>query len=274
MATMEPGFELYLEKIPPYRRLTPTEERALVMSARKGDLRARETLVCQCLRLVLSVSRRFLGRGLPLMDLVQEGNQGLLLAVDRFDPDRGIRFSTYAVWWIRQAVLRGLGNDRRLIRIPLLVNDRAVRLLKTARLLEIRLGSPPSHDQLADALGWSVDTIREMLRWTQSPLSLDAAARPGSDTTLGEMIPENREDPILDQIQATRKLAALEVRLSDLSPREAGILRRRFGLHGTLPETLEQIGNSIGVTKERVRQIEKKALRKLSETCQDLLEDA
>jgi RNA polymerase primary sigma factor len=234
-----------------------------IEASRSTRENARNELVRSNLRLVMSIARRYRDRGVPLADLVQEGNIGLMRAVDKFDHTLGFKFSTYATWWIRQSVTRALMSQARTIRVPVHVHDTLSRVLKMRRALGRELTREPTHEELAKALELSPDALRQILRHFETPLSLDAPIHDDADTTLVDRVEDpNADDPLspvaIDELVGTARQA-----LAQLPEREAYVLRRRFGLGCREAETLEQIGRELDVTRESVRQIQLRALRRL-----------
>jgi RNA polymerase sigma factor (sigma-70 family) len=253
----------YFAEIARIPLLSREEEIALARRVQRGDEAARATLTESNLRLVVQIARRYLNRGLPLPDLIEEGNLGLIRAVEKFDPDRGTRFSTYAVWWIRQAVTRALANHARTIRLPVHVGVLLARHARERDRLTQVLGRAPTPDELAAALGTTVEDVQELEQVRQHPVSLDApvgeAQTPLADTVADESAAEPGE--LARSLLSQR--ADLVSALDDLAVNERQVLRRRFGLDGEETETLEAIGKRLGYTRERVRQLEKGGLRKL-----------
>lgn len=244
--TSRANLRVYLKEIGPIPLLGRAEEAELARRTHAGDEAAKARLTEANLRLVVQVARRYLNRGLPLLDLIEEGNLGLLRAVEKFDPVRGVRFSTYAAWWIRQAIVRALANHARMIRLPVHVELLLGRYTKEQERLSQALGRRPTPAELAAALGWSVDQLEELEQIRQPPAPLAAAADPGQAT--GAFF---------------RSRADLVSVLDDLAASERAVLRHRFGLEGDEPETPEALGRRLGLTRERVRQIEAAGLRKL-----------
>jgi len=260
--TSRANLATYFTEIARIPLLGREEEVALARRVQAGDEAAKTRLTEANLRLVVQVARRYLNRGLPLPDLIEEGNLGLLRAVEKFDPERGTRFSTYAVWWIRQAVTRALANHARTIRIPVHVGLLLARYRREQERLTQKLGRTPSHEELAAALDTTVNEIHELDQIRQAPLSLDAPV--GDDgTPLSELVRDDSEDPAATARSLLREREDLVAALDDLAANERTVLRRRFGLDGAGGETLDAIGKSLGYTRERVRQIEKAGLRKL-----------
>jgi RNA polymerase primary sigma factor len=240
----------------------PKEQAALTEVVQDG-LEAREHLICANSRLVISVAKRYMGCGVPFLDLIQEGNIGLMHAVGKFDYRRGHKFSTYATWWIRQAVTRAIAEQSRTIRLPVHMSDQVNRLLRTNHRLMQELGREPTSGELAGAMEISPRKVEEMMRIARHPLSLETPANDEGESVLGDFI-EDEDSPTLDEVTTASMLQMLlREALLDLSPREARILRLRYGLVDGETSTLDKIGKKLGVTRERVRQIEISALSRL-----------
>ena len=261
--TSRANLRVYLREIARIPLLTREQEQELGRRIRAGDEQAKARLVEANLRLVVQVARRYANRGLPLPDLIEEGNLGLLRAVEKYEPERSTRFSTYAVWWIRQAIVRALANQARTIRLPVHVELLLGRYAREENRLVQALGRAPTTAELAQALGMSLEQVQELEEIRQQqPLPLDAPAGEGQGR-LGDLVADPSPGPseaVGALLRARTDLASV---LDDLAANERAVLRRRFGLEGDEPETLEAIGRRMGLTRERVRQIEAGGLRKL-----------
>ena len=254
---------VYLGEISRIPLLSRAEEHELAMRVRAGDEAAKQRMIEANLRLVVQIARRYRNRGLPLPDLIEEGNLGLLRAVDKFDPDRGTRFSTYATWWIRQAVVRALANQARTIRLPVHVELLLSRYVREQRRLTQTLGRTPTPADLAAALGITEEEVEELDEVRQQPVSLDAPVGGERQSTLGDLIADRTADPAGSFVSLFQNRTELVSVLDDLAANERTVLRRRFGLEGDPPETLETIGQRLTLSRERVRQIEAAGIRKL-----------
>jgi RNA polymerase primary sigma factor len=259
--TSRANLGVYLREIGRIALLTRDEELALGRRVQAGDEQAKQRLIEANLRLVVQVARRYLNRGLPLPDLIEEGNLGLIRAVEKFDPERGLRFSTYATWWIRHAVVRALANQARVIRLPVHVEMLLGRHAKEQQRLAQVLGRPPTTAELAQALGITQAQVEELEEIRQRPVSLETPA--GEQGRVADFVADPSADPSERLTTLFRERADLATVLDDLAENERRVLRRRFGLEGSEPETLEAIGRQLKLTRERVRQIEASALRKL-----------
>ncbi|SHE29926.1 RNA polymerase, sigma 70 subunit, RpoD [Caldanaerobius fijiensis DSM 17918] len=254
---------MYLKEIGKIPLLTPEEEIELAKRIEKGDEEAKKRLTEANLRLVVSIAKKYVGRGMLFLDLIQEGNLGLLKAVEKFDYRKGYKFSTYATWWIRQAITRAIADQARTIRIPVHMVETINKLIRVSRQLLQQLGREPSAEEIAKEMDMSVDKVREIMKIAQEPVSLETPIGEEEDSHLGDFIPD-------DDIPAPAEAAAftllkeqlMEV-LDTLTPREEKVLRLRFGLDDGRARTLEEVGKEFNVTRERIRQIEAKALRKL-----------
>ena len=258
---------MYLREIGKIPLLSLEKETELAEKAMQGDQRAKDKMAEANMRLVVSIAKRYSGRGLELLDLIQEGNTGLLRAVDKFDPSKGFKFSTYATWWIRQAITRAIADQARTIRIPVHMVETINKLMRTSRRLTQELNREPTNQELAKEMDMDVEKIEYIQKIKQDITSLDAGVgrdgEEGEESTLGDFIED--EDTASPEESATVQLLKEQVReiLSTLSDRERKILEMRFGLNGTKSHTLEEVGLEFAVTRERIRQIEAKALMKL-----------
>ena len=253
----------YLKEIGRVPLLTAGQEMALAKAARAGDAEARRALSEANLRLVVSVAKRYAGRGLPFLDLIQEGNIGLIKAAEKFDCDRGFRFSTYATWWIRQAITRAIADQARTIRIPVHMVETINKVKKVSSQLLHEYGHDPSAEEIAERLDMPVDKVREIMRVAQEPVSLETPIGEEEDSHLGDFIPDDDAPVPAEAASQTLLKEQLADVLKTLTPREEKVLRLRFGLEDGRPRTLEEVGKEFNVTRERIRQIEAKALRKL-----------
>ncbi len=259
---------LYLSEIGFSPLLTADEEKHYSRLALKGDESARKKMIECNLRLVVKIARRYLNRGLALLDLIEEGNLGLIRAVEKFDPERGFRFSTYATWWIRQTIERAIMNQTRTIRLPIHVVKEINIYLRAARHLSQTLDHEPSTEEIADMLDKPISEVKRMLGLNERVASVDTPMGRDADNSLLDAIPdENNTDPVT-LLQDNDVKANLDNWLEQLSDKQREVVERRFGLHGYDVSTLEEVGNTIGVTRERVRQIQLEALKKL----RDILE--
>lgn len=255
---------LYLREIGKIPLLKPDEELALAQKVVAGDLRAKDKMAEANMRLVVSIAKRYVGRGLDLLDLIQEGNTGLLRAVEKFDPDKGFKFSTYATWWIRQAITRAIADQARTIRIPVHMVETINKLLRTQRRLTQELNREPTNEEIAKEMEIDVEKVEHIMKIKQDISSLDASVRDDEeDSVLGDFIED--EDTVTPEESATGQLLKEHVKdmLGALSEREQKILKLRFGLEDGRSHTLEEVGQEFNVTRERIRQIEAKALAKL-----------
>ncbi len=254
---------MYLKEIGRVDLLTPEEEVELARRAMNGDEKAKRDLAEANLRLVVSIAKRYVGRGMLFLDLIQEGNLGLIKAVEKFDYRKGFKFSTYATWWIRQAITRAIADQARTIRIPVHMVETINKLIRVSRQLLQTLGRDPTAEEIAEEMGLDVERVREIIKISQDPVSLETPIGEEEDSHLGDFI-EDQDAPAPAEAASFMLLKEqLEEVLDTLTPREERVLRLRFGLEDGRARTLEEVGKVFGVTRERIRQIEAKALRKL-----------
>jgi len=256
---------MYLNEIGFSPLLTAEEEVYYARLAQKGDEAGRRRMIVSNLRLVVKIARRYIHRGLALLDLIEEGNLGLIRAVEKFDPERGFRFSTYATWWIRQTIERAIMNQTRTIRLPIHVVKELNGYLQAARRLAQSLDHEPNAEEIADLLNKPLQDVKRMLKLNERVTSVDVPIGKNSDKTLIDAIADERNPDPSDQLQDEDVLANLEIWIAQLSDKQREVVERRFGLHGYKISTLEEVGNEIGVTRERVRQIQMDALKRLRE---------
>ena len=254
---------MYLKEIGKVPLLSPDEEIELAKKIELGDEEAKKKLAESNLRLVVSIAKRYAGRGMQLLDLIQEGNLGLIKAVEKFDYRKGYKFSTYATWWIRQAITRAIADQARTIRIPVHMVETINRLVRIQRQLVQKLGREVTPEELAKELDMPVDRVREIMKISQDPVSLETPIGEEEDSHLGDFIQDNNVEVPADAATYTLLHEQLMDVLSTLTEREQKVLRLRFGLDDGRPRTLEEVGRQFNVTRERIRQIEAKALRKL-----------
>ncbi len=261
--TIDDPVKVYLKEIGRVPLLTSDEEIELAVRIAEGDVEAKQRLSEANLRLVVSIAKRYLGRGMQFLDLIQEGNLGLIKAVDKFDYTKGFKFSTYATWWIRQAITRAIADQARTIRIPVHMVETINKVKKVQSQLLHQNGHEPSADEIAAEIDMPVDKVREIMRVAQEPVSLETPIGEEEDSHLGDFIPDNDAPAPADAASHTMLREQLSDVLSTLTTREAKVLRLRFGLDDGRSRTLEEVGKEFNVTRERIRQIEAKALRKL-----------
>ena len=262
IATDDP-VRMYLKEIGKVPLLTPEEEQDLARRMSEGDDLARQKLTEANLRLVVSIAKRYVGRGMLFLDLIQEGNLGLMKAVEKFDYTKGYKFSTYATWWIRQSITRAIADQARTIRIPVHMVETINKVVRASRQLLQELGHDPSAEEIAEALGMPADKVRDILKIAQEPVSLETPIGEEEDSHLGDFISdEGASEPSEAASQSLLNEALLEV-MDTLTEREQRVLKLRFGLEDGRTRTLEEVGKEFNVTRERIRQIEAKALRKL-----------
>ncbi|MGN0536809.1 MAG: RNA polymerase sigma factor RpoD [Acutalibacteraceae bacterium] len=255
--------KIYLKEIGNVALLTPDEEMDLAIRVSNGDVNAKKRLSEANLRLVVSIAKRYLGRGMQFLDLIQEGNLGLIKAVDKFDYTKGFKFSTYATWWIRQAITRAIADQARTIRIPVHMVETINKVKKASSQLLHQNGHEPTANEIAEVLNMPADKVREIMRVAQEPVSLETPIGEEEDSHLGDFIPDDDAPAPQDSASHTLLKEQLSDVLSTLTPREERVLRLRFGLEDGRSRTLEEVGEVFNVTRERIRQIEAKALRKL-----------
>lgn len=255
--------KMYLKEIGQYSLLTFEEEIDLAKKYEKGDLKAREKLIKSNLRLVVSIAKKYLGRRLSFLDLIQEGNQGLIKAVEKYDWRRGYKFSTYATWWIRQAITRAIADQSRTIRIPVHMVDHINRYYKTQRKLLQKLGREPTTKEIAKEMGITQEEVENLVKISQPPKSLSTPIGDDKETTLEQFISDQTQPSLYDKVSKEFLRDYLNEVLETLSERERKVLIMRFGLDDGKPKTLEDVGREFRVTRERIRQIEAKAIRKL-----------
>ncbi|MBQ4450828.1 MAG: RNA polymerase sigma factor RpoD [Clostridia bacterium] len=261
--TIDDPVRMYLKEIGKVPLLTADEEIELAKRMENGDKEAKSKLCEANLRLVVSIAKRYVGRGMLFLDLIQEGNLGLIKAVDKFDYRKGYKFSTYATWWIRQAITRAIADQARTIRIPVHMVETINKLIRVSRQLLQELGREPQPEEIADAMDISVEKVREIMKIAQEPVSLETPIGEEEDSHLGDFLPDEDAPAPAEAAAFTLLKEQLMNVLSTLTPREEKVLKLRFGLEDGRQRTLEEVGKEFNVTRERIRQIEAKALRKL-----------
>jgi len=254
---------MYLKEIGKISLLTFAQEVSLAQAIEKGSGKAREDLINANLRLVVSIAKKYIGRGLSFLDLVQEGNQGLMRAVEKFDWQRGFKFSTYATWWIRQAITRAIADQAKTIRIPVHMVETINKVYKATRALTQRLGCEPTIEQIAKEVELPIEKVEEIYRISQDTTSLSTPVGDDEDSFLGDFIEDTTQLSPYEETSKELLRESIEEVLNSLDEREMKVLSLRFGLMGETPKTLEEVGKIFNVTRERIRQIEAKALRKL-----------
>ena len=269
---------MYLKEIGVVPLLSNEEEKELAIAVENGDLEAKQRLAEANLRLVVSIANRYVGRGMQFLDLIQEGNMGLMKAVDKFDYSKGFKFSTYATWWIRQAITRAIADQARTIRIPVHMVETINKLVREQRNLLQELGQDPTPEQIAERMDMTPDKVREILKIAQEPVSLETPIGEEDDSHLGDFIEDEVIENPVDYTTRVVLREQLDEVLDTLTDREENVLRLRFGLDDGKMRTLEDVGKVFNVTRERIRQIEAKALRKLrhpsrSKQLKDFIED-
>ena len=261
---VDDSVKMYLKEIGKIDLLEPEEERIIAQKMAEGDEDAKETLINSNLRLVVSIAKKYMNRGLSLLDLIQEGIIGLIKAVDKFDYTKGFKFSTYATWWIRQAITRAIADQARTIRIPVHMVETINKLTRIQRQLVQDLGREPTTEELAEAMGMEPAKIREIQKISQDPISIDKPVGEEEDSHLVDFISNDELAAPEEEVARNLLKEDLIKALGTLTERERKVIELRFGLKDGVPMTLEQVGKKLGVTRERIRQIEAKAIRKLS----------
>ncbi len=264
--SVEPSLDslrLYLREIGKVPLLTADQEVYLAKRIERGDMSAKTQMIEANLRLVVSIAKSYLGRGLSFLDLIQEGSLGLIRAVEKFDYRKGYKFSTYATWWIRQAVTRAIADKARTIRIPVHMVEKLNKVVHIERQLVQRLGREPRPDEIAEELEMTTEEVREILRMSQLPVSLEKPIGEEEESELGDFVEDESAESPFDTATLSLRREDVEHALSALPERERQVIELRFGLSGTQPCTLEEVGRAFGVTRERIRQIENNTLKKL-----------
>lgn len=262
-AKLDDPVRMYLKEIGRIKLLTPEEEQEIAKKMAEGDEDARKRMSEANLRLVVSIAKHYVGRGMQLLDLIQEGNLGLMKAVEKFDYTKGYKFSTYATWWIRQAISRAIADHARTIRIPVHMVETINRVSRANHELLQELGHEPSPEEIAHKLHLPLEKVEEVMRIGQEPISLETPVGEEDDSHLGDFIQDNEASEPLEATATNLLREQLEKAMASLTPREEKVLRLRFGFEDGKPHTLEEVGKKFNVTRERVRQIESKALRRL-----------
>ena len=257
------SLDIYLKQISEISLISVEEEIELAKKISKGDDEARKKMITANLRLVVKIAQDYSNIGLSLLDLINEGNIGLMKAVERFDPSKGGKLSTYASWWIKQSIKRALANQSKTIRLPVHMVDRVTQIRRTTQQLSEKLGREPSDEELAEEMKIPVSRITHLKSVSKKPASLDSPINDEDGTNLGDLVPDEKSTSPLEKLQSKSLVGDVDKVLSTLEPREADIIRLRFGLEGRDPKTLEEVGEQIGITRERVRQLQEQAIRQL-----------
>jgi len=257
------GLKRYLQEIGQFSLLTPQQEIELAKKIKKGDTAARERMINANLRLVVTIARDYANLGLPLLDLISEGNIGLTKAVERFEPTKGAKLSTYAMWWIKQAIKRALANQSKTIRVPVHLADKLAKMRRVSLRMSEELGREPTDDELAEEIGIDSDKITRLKSVGIRPASLNAPIVDNDSTEFGDMIGDDEAQTPFELLRDKNLLSEVDGLLEALDPREKKIISQRFGLDGGKPKTLEDVGKDFGITRERIRQLQNVALAKL-----------
>jgi RNA polymerase primary sigma factor len=263
MNETDTGLNRYLREIGRFPLLTPQQEIELAEKIGKGDTAARERMINANLRLVVTIARDYTNLGVPLLDLISEGNIGLTKAVERFEPTKGAKLSTYAMWWIKQSIKRALANQSKTIRLPVHLADKVAKVRRVSLQMSDELGREPTDDELGEEIGIDSDKISRLKSVGIRPASLDAPITDDDSTEFGEVIGDNEAQTPFELLRDKNLLGEVDGLLEVLDPREKKIISQRFGLDGGKPKTLEDVGKDFGITRERIRQLQKAALAKL-----------
>ena len=269
-STDHSAFHLYLREVGQTDLLTRAEEVALAKRIKKGDKKARERMIKANLRLVVKIARDYEGLGVPLLDLISEGNIGLMKAVERFDPSRGAKFSTYSSWWIKQAIRRGLSNQSKTIRLPVHVVDKLSHLRRAENRLFDEFGREATAEELGAELGMDVKRVEQYRKAAFTPASLDAPLGDDGSNRVADIVADEKAETPYEQLEGVADVQLIREIVETLSPREKTILQLRFGLDGSDEQTLEEVGRKFGLTRERIRQLQESALQKLRKKIADL----
>ena len=259
----DPTLRIYLQEISETPLLTPEDEARLAGRIQRGDDEAREQMITANLRLVVKIAKDFMGMGLPLLDMINEGNMGLMRAVDRFDPSKGAKLSTYAAWWIKQSIRRGLANQGKTIRLPVHLVDLVARMRRASMKFHEEVGRDPSDSELAELLGLTRRRVSELWDASQRTTSLDAPLGDDEDNQLADVVPDEQAQTAFQEMERGSRHDMIRDLLGQLGERELWILNERFGLNGRNERTLEDLGREVRLTRERIRQIEHQALKKM-----------